>query len=196
MMSCSYRGSLKMPSSQNFALNCNSRWRYKGSKFDSTPYKPFKICSSSFSLEPTQNQRDLYGAVLNFHPLYFGWELQLLRGNFWQGPLFKDALFENGAKSHNFTNLFFCDVTLQDSIVVLFTFKIFFLTFNTKPSKSNYLFLYFATLGHVCKIQKSLTVNLSHLAFSLWNSHHLEKCCSSEFRTHTASKVQVLGPRV
>ena len=31
---------------------------------------------------------------------------------FGQGPFFKDALFENGTKSHNFTNLFFCDVTL------------------------------------------------------------------------------------
>ena len=28
---------------------------YMGSKFDSIPYKPFKICSGSFSLEPTQN---------------------------------------------------------------------------------------------------------------------------------------------
>ena len=52
-----------------------------------------------------------------FHLLYFDWELQL-RGNFWQGPFFKDALFENGTKSHNFTNLYFCDVTLKDSIVV------------------------------------------------------------------------------
>ena len=26
---------------------------------------------------------------------------------FWQGPFFKDALFENGAKSHSFTNLFY-----------------------------------------------------------------------------------------
>ena len=38
------------------------------------------------------------------------------RGNFWQGPFAKDALLENGTKSHNFTNLFFCDVTLQYSI--------------------------------------------------------------------------------
>ena len=36
--------------------------------------KPFKICSGSFSLELTQNYRDLYGAVSNFHPLYFSWE--------------------------------------------------------------------------------------------------------------------------
>jgi len=50
-------------------------------------------------------------AVPNFHPLYFDWELQL-RGNFWQGPFLKDAVFENGAKPHNFSNLFFCDVTL------------------------------------------------------------------------------------
>ena len=107
-----------MPSSQKLALNCNSRQRYKGSKFDSIPYKSFKLCFSSFSLELTQNQRDLYGAVPKFHPLYFGWELQL-RGNFWQGPIFKDALFENGAKSHNFSNSFFCDVTLQDSIVYI-----------------------------------------------------------------------------
>ena len=103
-----------MPSSQKLALNCNFRWRYKESKFDSIPYKPFKICSSSFILEPTQNQRDLYGAISNFDPLYFGWELQL-RGSFWQGPFFKDALLENGTKSHNFTNLFFCDVTLRYS---------------------------------------------------------------------------------
>ena len=34
-----------MPSNQKLALNCNSRWRYKGSKFDSIPYKPFKIPS-------------------------------------------------------------------------------------------------------------------------------------------------------
>ena len=27
-----------MPSSQKLALNCNSRWRYKGSKFDSITY--------------------------------------------------------------------------------------------------------------------------------------------------------------
>ena len=94
-----------MPSYQKLALNCNFRWRYKGSKFDSIPYKPFKICSGSFSLEPAQNWRDLYGAVSNFHPLYFSWELQL-RDNFWQGPFYKDALFENGTKSHNFTNLF------------------------------------------------------------------------------------------
>ena len=92
-----------MPSHQKLALNCNSRWRYKGSKFDSIPYKPLKICSGSFSLEPAQNYRDLYGAVSNFHLLYFSWELQL-RGNFWQGPFSKDALFENGTKSHNFTN--------------------------------------------------------------------------------------------
>ena len=48
----------------------------------------------------------VYGAVSNFHPLCFGWELQL-RVNFWQAPFSKEALFENGAKSHNFTNLFF-----------------------------------------------------------------------------------------
>ena len=53
----------KMPSSQKLALNCNSQWRHKGLKFDSIPYKPFKICFSSFSLEPTQNWRDLYGAI-------------------------------------------------------------------------------------------------------------------------------------
>ena len=46
--------------------------------------------------------------------IYFGWEIQL-RGNFWQGPFSKDALLENGTKSHNFTNLFFCDVTLRYS---------------------------------------------------------------------------------
>ena len=57
----------------------------------------------------------MYGAVSNFRPLYFGWELQL-RGNFWQGPFSKDPLLENGTKSHNFTNLFFCDVTLRYSI--------------------------------------------------------------------------------
>ena len=28
-----------------------------------------------------------------------------LRGNFWQGPFSKDALLENGTKSHNFTQL-------------------------------------------------------------------------------------------
>ena len=104
-----------MPPYQKLALNCNSRWRYKGSKFDSIPYKPFKICSGSFSLEPAQNYRDLYGAVSNFHSLFFGWELQL-RGNFWQGPFSKDALFENGTKSHNFTTLCFGDVTLRYSI--------------------------------------------------------------------------------
>ena len=37
------------------ALNCSFRWRYEGSKFDSIPYKPFKICYRSVSLEPTQN---------------------------------------------------------------------------------------------------------------------------------------------
>ena len=43
-----------MPSSQKLALNCNS----------------------------SKLERDIYGAVPNFHPLYFGLELQL-RGNFW-----------------------------------------------------------------------------------------------------------------
>ena len=37
-----------MPSYQKLVLNCNSRWRYKGSKFDSISYKPFKICFGSF----------------------------------------------------------------------------------------------------------------------------------------------------
>ena len=32
-----------------------------------------------------KNYRDLYGAVSNFHPLYFGWELQL-RGKFGKDP--------------------------------------------------------------------------------------------------------------
>ena len=120
MMSHSHRGSKKIPSSKTLALNCNSRWRYTGSKFKIIPYKPFKICPGSFSLEPTKNQRDLYGAVSNFHPLFFGWEIQLhVRCNFCQGHFFKEALFENGAKSRNFTNLFFCDVTLQDSIIIV-----------------------------------------------------------------------------
>ena len=79
-----------MPPYQTLGLNCNSRWRYKRSKFDSIPYKTFKICSGSFSLEPAQNLRDLYGAESNFHPLYFGWELQL-RGNFWLGPFSKNT---------------------------------------------------------------------------------------------------------
>ena len=43
-----------MPSYQKLALNCNSRRRYKGSKFDSIPYKSFKIGAGSFSLEPAQ----------------------------------------------------------------------------------------------------------------------------------------------
>ena len=38
-----------MPSYQKLALNCNFRWRYKRSKFDSIPYKSFKICSGSFN---------------------------------------------------------------------------------------------------------------------------------------------------
>ena len=96
-----------MPSYQKLALNCNSRWRYKGSKFDSIPYKPLKICSGSFSLEPAQKlERFICGAVSNFHPVYLGWKLQL-RSNFWQGPFSEDALLENGTKFHNFTNLFF-----------------------------------------------------------------------------------------
>ena len=37
----------------------------------------------------------------------YNWERHVL-----QGPFFKDTLFENGAKSHNFTNLYFGDVTL------------------------------------------------------------------------------------
>ena len=49
-----------MPSYQKLALNCNSRWRYKGSKFDSIPYKPFKIWSGSFSLEPAQKITEIY----------------------------------------------------------------------------------------------------------------------------------------
>ena len=36
----------------------------------------------------------------------FGCEIQI-KGNFWQGPFSKEVLLENGAKSHNFTNLFF-----------------------------------------------------------------------------------------
>ena len=108
-----------MPTSQKLALNCNSRWRYKRSKFEIIPYKPFKICFSSFSLEPTQNNfesvliiREIYmGQYNTFIRYFYSWELQL-RGKFWQGPFFKDALFENGAKSHNFTNLILCDITL------------------------------------------------------------------------------------
>ena len=50
-------------------------------------------------------ERFLWSSI-NFHPLYFGWELQL-RGNLCQGPFSKDALLENGTKSHNFKNLFF-----------------------------------------------------------------------------------------
>ena len=53
-----------MPSYQKLALNCNSRWRYKGLKFDGIPYKPFKICSGSFSLEPAQNlERSIWGSI-------------------------------------------------------------------------------------------------------------------------------------
>ena len=64
MMSYSYRGSWVMLSYQKLALNCNSRWRYKGSKFDSIPYKPFKICSGSFSLEPAQKlERFIWGSI-------------------------------------------------------------------------------------------------------------------------------------
>ena len=88
-----------MPSYQKLARNCNSRWRYTGSKFDSIPYKPFKFVLVPSVWNQLKNERDLYGAVSNFHPLYFGWEIQ--------GPFSKDALLENGTKSHNFTNLFF-----------------------------------------------------------------------------------------
>ena len=97
-----------MPSHQKLALNWFSGWRYKGSKFDSIPYKPFKICYGSFNSVWNQLKKKIYmGQYKNFHPLYFGWEL-ILRSNFWQGPFPKDALFElkNGTKSHNFTNLF------------------------------------------------------------------------------------------
>ena len=53
-----------MPSYQKLALNCNSRWRYKGSKFDSIPYKPFKIGAGSFSLEPAQKlERFVWGSI-------------------------------------------------------------------------------------------------------------------------------------
>ena len=107
----SYRGSKKTKKIYPHLKHCNSRWRYKGSKFKIIPYKPFKICPGSFSLELTKNERDLYWAVSNIHPLFFGWELQL-RCNFSQGHFFKEAPFENSAKSHNFTNLFVCDITL------------------------------------------------------------------------------------
>ena len=49
-----------MPSYQKLALNCNSRWRYKGSKFDSMPYKPFKICSGSFKFGTSSKIREIY----------------------------------------------------------------------------------------------------------------------------------------
>ena len=82
---------------QILAKNCNSRWRYRGSKFDSIPYKPWNQLKI----------REIYmGQYQTLHPLYFGWELQL-RVNFWQGPFPKVTLFENGTKSHNFTNLIF-----------------------------------------------------------------------------------------
>ena len=42
--------------------------------------------------------------------------IKIKRYNFWQGPFSKDALIANDAKSHNFTNLFFCDVTLRYSM--------------------------------------------------------------------------------
>jgi len=103
-----------MPTYPKLALNCGSRWRCGGSKFDGIPYKPFKICSGSFSLEPAQDWRDLYGAVSGFHPLCFCWELQL-RGDFWQGPFSKDAQFENGAKSHNFTNSRVSELYISDN---------------------------------------------------------------------------------
>ena len=53
-----------MPSYQKLAPNCNFQWRYKGSKFDSIPYKPFKIGAGSFSLEPAQKlERFVWGSI-------------------------------------------------------------------------------------------------------------------------------------
>ena len=53
-----------MPSYQKLALNINSRWRFKRSKFASIPYKPFKIGAGSFSLEPAQKlERFIWGSI-------------------------------------------------------------------------------------------------------------------------------------
>ena len=60
-----------MPSYQKLVLNCNSRWIYKGSEFDSITYKPFKICSGSFSLEPAQNEKYLYGGSIKLSSFIF-----------------------------------------------------------------------------------------------------------------------------
>ena len=94
-----------MPSYQKLALNCNSRWRYK----DQSLIASIQTLRNLFWFlqfgTSSKLERFIWGSI-KLHPLYFGWELQL-RGNFWQGPFSKDALFENGTKSHNFTNLFF-----------------------------------------------------------------------------------------
>ena len=45
--------------------------------------------------------------------------LYISAGNYYYEVIFgKDPLLENGTKSHNFTNLFFCDVTLRYSIML------------------------------------------------------------------------------
>ena len=95
-----------MPSYQKLALNCNSRWRYKGSKFDSIPYKPFKNLFWFLQFGTSSKlERFIWGS---FKLSSFMFRLGItIRGNFWQGPFSKDALLENGTKSHNFTNLFF-----------------------------------------------------------------------------------------
>ena len=53
-----------------------------------------------------------------------------IRGNFWQGPFSKDALLENGTKSHNFTNLFF----VTSHFGTLLFLHVFFLGLLTKQN--------------------------------------------------------------
>ena len=65
-----------MSASQKLALNCNSRWKYKGSKFDSIPYKPLKISSGSFIFWNRLKIREIYKGQYQTFILY------ILAGNY------------------------------------------------------------------------------------------------------------------
>ena len=93
-----------MPLSQKLALNCNSRWRFKGSKFDSIPFVPVPSVWNRLKIrEIYMGQYQTF--ILNISAGNYNWQGQGQGQG--QGPLFKGALFENGAESQNFTNLFF-----------------------------------------------------------------------------------------
>ena len=73
----------------------------------------------------------------------------------------KDALLENGTKSHNFTNLFFCDVTLRYSIVCFLGHYLHFTFFAVKKKK---------TAGKDAKAGKLVAVRSRGPDGKIWNA--------------------------